>query len=232
MRTFEQNNCKDYIYIRGKVGQHFSQKVSHIYELKNAHQPDLIDRDQIHTRTWYKHSDLIIHLEPSVLFFMIQPNTFEVHKFHLKKTKRTIKCDIFYLLQGKRDFCLCFVLTLTKPWLMKYSNRYTLSNGITYLSSEGMYRIFSLSDSFASPPVALSWSFGAWLICGSESLFGIVFGFRSNTQNVAPSSSGTLSIISIVLTGVMPISIRAAYKKLPKMPAPPVPLDHVLMTFL
>lgn len=139
-----------------------------------------------------------------------------------------IKHNTFDLLRGRGTF----LLTLTKPWLIKYSNMYTAKRGITNLSSDGMYRILSVSDRCVSPPVALSWSFGAWLNRGSESLFGIVLGLRSNTQNVAPSSSGTLNIISIVFTGVMPISVRAAYRKEPKMPAPPVPLDHVLMTFL
>lgn len=70
------------------------------------------------------------------------------------------------------------------------------------------------------------------LYFGSEFCFGIEFGFRSRTQNVNASSSGMVDINKIVLKGDKPSEIRAAYEKDPSMPAPPVPLDHVLITFL
>lgn len=60
----------------------------------------------------------------------------------------------------------------------------------------------------------------------------MVHGLRSSTQNAAPSINGTLNINNIVLTGDTPNDINAAYEKLPKMPAPPVPDDHVDITFL
>lgn len=41
-----------------------------------------------------------------------------------------------------------------------------------------------------------------------------------------------VDINKIVLTGDRPSEIRAAYENDPKIPAPPVPEDHVEMTFL
>lgn len=66
----------------------------------------------------------------------------------------------------------------------------------------------------------------------SESFFGMVHGFRNKHQKVIASMNGTINIIHIVFTGETPIEIRAAYEKLPKIPAPPVPLDQVLITNL
>lgn len=63
-------------------------------------------------------------------------------------------------------------------------------------------------------------------------MFGIVHGLRNNNQNVTPSNTGTINMTSIVFRGERPIEIKAAYEKLPKIPAPPVPDDHVDMTFL
>lgn len=66
----------------------------------------------------------------------------------------------------------------------------------------------------------------------SDSFMEFVHGLRSNSQKVPASIIGTANIINIVLNGVTPYEIKAAYEKLPKIPAPPVPEDHVDMTFL
>lgn len=67
----------------------------------------------------------------------------------------------------------------------------------------------------------------------SDSFFGITqLGLRNNNQKVMPSMNGMINIINIVLIGETPMEISAAYEKLPKIPAPPVPLDQVLITFL
>lgn len=61
---------------------------------------------------------------------------------------------------------------------------------------------------------------------------GIDFGLRNRIQKVAPSNIGINIIMSIVLTGVTPNVISPAYDTAPIIPAPPVPEDHVDMTFL
>lgn len=66
----------------------------------------------------------------------------------------------------------------------------------------------------------------------SESFLGMAHGLRSKKKNVIASIHGTTNIIHIVLMGETPSEISAAYENDPKIPAPPVPLDHVLITFL
>lgn len=55
---------------------------------------------------------------------------------------------------------------------------------------------------------------------------------RNKIQKAAPSIKGTLNMSSIVFTGDTPKAMRAAYEVAPIMPAPPVPDDHVDITFL
>lgn len=57
-------------------------------------------------------------------------------------------------------------------------------------------------------------------------------GRRNTPQKAIASKIGTTIIISIVSTGVTPSEIRPAYEREPITPAPPVPDDHVDITFL
>lgn len=112
---------------------------------------------------------------------------------------------------------------------MKYSSKNTDDTGIKYLNNVGIMRNLSASVNFISSSCSLSVNN---LKDITEWVFGIVFGFRSNNQNVAPSITGTINIMYIVSTGEMPYEIKAAYEKLPKIPAPPVPDDHDDITLL
>lgn len=114
---------------------------------------------------------------------------------------------------------------------MKYSNKYTVINGITNFSNVGKYFIFSLNvNGSSSPPFSIT----SLSLEGSFSTdFSItLLGRRSINQNATASNAGTTNITSKVATGVKPNSINPAYDSAPITPAPPVPDDHVEITFL
>lgn len=136
---------------------------------------------------------------------------------------------------------------------MKYSKKYTRVSGIMYLSSDGTYLIFafrpingfssSLSSSELSISSALpfnSFSFSVLMLASVVLMvllepvdrFGSIFGRRSTPQKATASIAGTTIIISIVVTGVTPNAMSPAYEREPMTPAPPVPDDHVDITFL
>lgn len=83
-----------------------------------------------------------------------------------------------------------------------------------------------------STSIWLSIELQAALNFSLDTFLGIDFGLRNSIQKAAPSIIGTLSIISIVCTGDTPNAMRPAYDTAPMIPAPPVPDDHVDITFL
>lgn len=134
---------------------------------------------------------------------------------------------------------------------MKYSKKYTRVSGTMYLSSDGTYLIFafrpisgfssSLSSCELSISSALPFNWFSVLMLASVVLMvllepvdrlGTIFGRRSTPQKATASMAGTTIIISIVVTGVTPNAISPAYEREPMTPAPPVPDDHVDITFL
>lgn len=113
--------------------------------------------------------------------------------------------------------------------------------GNMYFNKLGIYRILSASvndstDSiFLLPHSKSNWlsiELLAALNLSLDTFFGMQLGFLSKIQNAAPSRSGTLNIRSIVFTGEIPTATRPAYDSDPIIPAPPVPDDHVDITFL
>lgn len=108
------------------------------------------------------------------------------------------------------------------------------------MSSCGKKRIFSLNVSVCTVSLLLPHSTSIWpsielLILfnfSHDPFLGIDFGLRSNIQKAAASITGTTNIVNIVLTGDTPNAMSPAYETEPMIPAPPVPEDHVDITFL
>lgn len=126
--------------------------------------------------------------------------------------------------------------------MIKYSHKYTVNNGTTYLSSFGMYFIlllipvkgctYSFRSSFDDTPPSPSRNAAVDEDDAKDGPVTSVVGLRSKKKKARACKTGTISIRSKHFFGVKPMAIRAAYVNAPATPAAPVPDDHVDTTLL
>lgn len=94
--------------------QCLNKEVGRVYKLQYWHQPNLIGLKATQRWSRYEYTNLIYNLEPTILSRMIQPNIWKIYYVHLQ-----MKNNPNY----NKNIINTNRMSLTKPWLMKYSHK-------------------------------------------------------------------------------------------------------------